>query len=206
MIRVNLANRIQTAPPQSGGAISFDGGDLGDLNDGEVKKQGIIRLLMIFIGPIALFYYQQSSLPALLQEQNGRQAQLTELQEFNTKAARSVEEIKKFKEDEQRIQARISFLDGISKNRTRDIKVLELIQQIIPEKAWLTKLEMRSGTLRIQGLALSDFEVSSFMEGLSKSIFFLDVNLISSAEVAFDGMSLKDFEIACIVERRATNE
>jgi type IV pilus assembly protein PilN len=53
----------------------------------------------------------------------------------------------------------------------------------------------------VQGMAISDFEVSQFLEALTKSVFLMDVNLVNSTEVIVDGNSLKKFEISCVLER-----
>ncbi|MNL16532.1 Fimbrial assembly protein (PilN) [compost metagenome] len=99
------------------------------------------------------------------------------------------------------IETRISALEKISKDRQREIRVLDLVQQLIPEKAWLTRLQINPDKVVIQGLALSDFEVSTFLESLTKSVFLMDVNLVSSSESITDGVSLKRFEISCVLER-----
>lgn len=202
MIRINLA----TGASASSGGIVFEGGGPAETSQSELQKQGLIRLALLCLGPLALWYYQQTTLPGLINERNQLQGQIAEMVDFNTRAERSVQEITKFKEDEQRIQSRIAYLDRIAKNRSRDIKILELIQQVIPEKAWLNKLDMNNGKILIGGMALSDFEVSGFMESLAKSVFFLDVNLMRSSEVQFDGLNLKSFEISCTVERPRANE
>ncbi len=202
MIRINL---VSSSAPSAGGIV-FDGTTPSLSEESEVQKQGLIRLVLMLMGPIALYFYQQSVLPDLLRQRSTLQSEIAEMRDFNTKAERSVAEVKKFKEDEQRIQSRISYLDQIAKNRTRDIKILELLQQVIPEKAWLNRLEMNRGRLTIGGMAMTDFDVSSFMEALAKSVYFLDVNLVRSNEAVFDGLNLKDFEISCTVERPVSNE
>ncbi|MBX3040280.1 MAG: PilN domain-containing protein [Bdellovibrionaceae bacterium] len=203
MIRINLA---KSQGATASGGIVFEGGGPSDASQSEIQKQGLIRLVLLCLGPLLLWYYQQSTLPGLIAERNSLQTRISEMVDFNTRAERSVQEITKFKEDEARIQSRIGYLDRISKNRSRDIKTLELLQQVIPEKAWLNKLEMNNGKLLVGGMALSDFEVSSFMESLAKSIYFVDVNLMRSTEVLFDGLNLKNFEISCSVEKVKANE
>jgi len=123
------------------------------------------------------------------------------LQSYNEKQAASVAEIKKFKEDEAIIEARISALDKISKDRDREIRVMDLLQGVIPEKAWLTRIQLNPEKVVIQGMAVSDYEVSQFLEALTKSVFLMDVNLVSSAEAVIDGVNLKKFEISCVLER-----
>ncbi|MNL55424.1 Fimbrial assembly protein (PilN) [compost metagenome] len=127
--------------------------------------------------------------------------ELTETQSFNSKAAASVAEIKKFKEDEAIIESRIAALQKISKDRHREIRVLDLLQSVIPEKSWLTRVNILPEKVTITGMALTDYEVSTFMEALTKSAFLMDVNLVNSTEIIQDGVNLKRFEITCLLER-----
>jgi type IV pilus assembly protein PilN len=196
VIRINLAGAKSAGQPILNLQI-----ESGGFTPAEAQKQGLIRLIIIVLAPLALWLYQENTLPALISERNSKSQTLMELQEYNAKMARSVQEIKKFKEDEAKIQARIDYLDKLSKNRLREIKILDLIQQVIPEKVWLTTVESRSGRLSLSGMAMSDFDISIFMESLAKSVFFVDVNLMSSVETTFDGLDLKKFEILCVTEK-----
>ncbi|RYZ61867.1 MAG: hypothetical protein EOP09_19435, partial [Proteobacteria bacterium] len=56
------------------------------------------------------------------------------------------------------------------------------------------------------GLSTSDIDISTFMESLSKSVFLQDVVLISSAEQVQEGLSLKKFEIACMLDTTGTRQ
>jgi len=200
MIKINLA---------SSGAVSASsplGASLGISSDGfispdEARKEALKRLVLLLVGPLALYIYENQNVPAKVADLNAKTQVLSELQNYNAKQAASVAEIKKFKEDEALIEARISALEKISKDRQREIRVLDLLQTVIPEKAWLTRVQINPDKVNIQGLALSDFEVSTFLEALTKSVFLMDVNLVSSSEVNQDGVMLKKFEISCLLER-----
>src|SRR5690606_20209613 len=117
----------------------------GDSSEAQIQKQGALRLAILFLGPVLLWVYQQTVIPELQTKRSQLLSEIESLREFNRGAERSVNEIKRFKEDEERIQARIAYLDGISKNRNREIKIIELIQQVIPEKSWLNRLEFNGG-------------------------------------------------------------
>ncbi|MEK2644478.1 PilN domain-containing protein [Bdellovibrio sp. BCCA] len=200
MIKINLA---------SGASISAGsplGASLGISSDSflapdEMRKEALKRLVLILVGPLALYIYQNQNVPGKVADLNAKTQVLTELQNYNSKQAASVAEIKKFKEDEALIEARISALEKIAKDRQREIRVLDLLQTVIPEKAWLTRVQINPDKVNVQGLALSDFEVSSFLEALTKSAFLMDVNLVSSSEINQDGVMLKKFEISCLLER-----
>ncbi|MBX2988814.1 MAG: PilN domain-containing protein [Bdellovibrionaceae bacterium] len=198
MIRINLVQST-AAPSAAAAGITFDT-DSG-LTPGELQKQGMIRLLLLLAAPLALWAYEGTRIPDLTSRRNEQNNHLQELQTYNVQMEKSVQEIRKFKEDEQKIQTRIAYLDKISKDRLRDIKILDLIQQVIPEKVWLTKLDSGAGKVSIAGMAMSDFDISAFMEALAKSVHFIDVKLVSSAEVIVEGLGVKTFEVICLVER-----
>lgn len=200
MIKINLA------PQAVAGKSSGLGASLGISSEAfvapdEVRKEVLKRLVLLLVGPIALIVYENQNIPALQTDLDGKRQVLTELQAYNAKQAASVAEIKKFKEDEAIIEARISALEKISKDRQREIRVMDLLQTVIPKKAWLTRVQINPDSVNVQGYALGDWDVSTFLESLTRSAFLMDVNLISSAEVNQDGMMLKKFEISCLLER-----
>lgn len=202
MIKINLAGSSSQAT--FGNSISFGGGG-GDviLSDTATRSEAIKRLVIILILPLAMVAYEQQNLPAKQADVGAKANYLSELQSFNGKATASVAEIKKFKEDQDKIQARISALEKLSKDRLREIRVLDLFQQVIPEKVWFTRLESQNSKILMSGYAMSDYDISSFMESIAKSAFLSDVNLLSSAEQVLDGVNVKKFEISCVTERAA---
>jgi type IV pilus assembly protein PilN len=199
MIKINLASSGVGSSAALG--AQFGGGDDVFISGDESRKEALKRLVVILLPAIALYAYQEQNVPGKQSQLATMQRNLQELTEYNAKQAASVAEIKKFKEDEAIIEARIAALDKISKDRSREIRVLDLMQQVIPEKAWLTRVQLNPDKVIVQGMAISDFEVSQFLEALTKSVFLMDVNLVNSTEVIVDGNSLKKFEISCVLER-----
>lgn len=199
MIKINLASSGagSAASVSASLGISAD----GFISPDEARKEAIKRLVIMLIPALALYAYQEQNVPQKHHELNAKTQMLNELTAYNAKQSASVAEIKKFKEDEALIEARIAALDKISKDRHREIRVLDLMQQVIPEKAWITQIKITPEKVTVQGLAVSDFEVSAFLEALTKSVFLMDVNLVNSSESLVDGVSLKKFEISCLLER-----
>jgi len=200
MIKINLA------PSAIFGSSSAAVSSLGGSNDGfqsdqELRKEAFKRLAVILVLPLGLYAYQQQNVPQKIAQVAQQNKALADMQAFNEKNSSAVAEIKRFKEDQEKIEKRIAALDKISKDRQREIQVLDLFQQVIPEKAWLTKLEIAPDRVTVHGISLTDAEISTFMEALAKSAFLMDVNLISSTEFITDNMSLKKFEISCLLEK-----
>jgi len=163
----------------------------------QARKDAYVKLLVILLAPTGLFFYEQQNIPSINAQLTQKQVAISQLAEFNSRAENAVKEIKKFKEDEKKIQARISALERLAKNRFREVKVLDLFQQVIPEKMWFTRIDIKSGKVLLAGMSMSDIDISTFMDSLSKSVFLQDVVLISSAEQIQDGLTLKKFEIGC---------
>jgi type IV pilus assembly protein PilN len=203
MIRINLAS-ARTMSASMGGAPSGEiaATALGD----QTRRNALIRILVIFLCPLVLFLYEQQNVPSMVEELVRKQQALTALNAYNAKAENSVKEIKKFKEDEKKIQARIAVLEKIAKDRFREVKVLELFQQIIPEKLWLTNLELKDGRILLSGMSTSDIDISTFMDSLSKSVFLQDVVLISSSEQIQEDTTVKKFEISCFLDRSGNRQ
>lgn len=196
MIKINLASQSQTSSVSPLGVS-----DSSLLSAQELRSEALKRIIILLIGPIALYFYETQNIDAKYVGLNAKTAELNTLTAYNSKQANSVAEIKKFKEDEALIEARIAAVEKISKDRNREIRVLDLLQTVIPEKAWLTRIQVFPDRVNIQGLALGDSEVSSFLDALTKSVFLIDVNLVSSSEVIKEGIPLRSFEISCLLER-----
>ncbi len=200
MIKINLAGK---APRSFEGtnvgitAIAGGGGDLEMVSSSDLQKQGVLRLVGLLLGPMALFAFQSYNLPGKSAKLAQVQSELSRLESRNLLAKNAVDEYKKFKENETKLQAQISTIDGLRKDRQNEVQLLDLIQKQIPEKMWLSKLEIREGKINFQGVAYTDSELTGFMEALSRSPLISKVNLIKSTEQTSGSLIVKKFDIEC---------
>lgn len=194
MIKINLAKKVAAkgseAGPANAAEMSFDAGGA------EVQKQGVIRLFIILLGPLSLYLYQMQNLPskhsAVVQKQNI----LNELILKNESAKSAVDEIKKYKADEVKLKEQINTIESLRKDRMREVRTLDLIQREMPERMWLTRIEMNKEKISISGFAATDSELTQFMDILSRSVLLHDVNLVRTAEKSVEGSALKEFTIS----------
>lgn len=192
MIKINLAAK-------SSGVMASSTFDLPDSGDADIRQEALKRVLFLLIGPVALFLYENQHVPTLRAELSSKSQTVSELTEYNAQQEASVLEIKKFKEEEALIEARIDALEKISRDRQKEIKILDLLQTVIPENAWLTSISMDSNRLLVKGMALSSFDVSTFLDLLTRSALLLDVNLVGSNEVVHEGRSFQEYEISAML-------
>lgn len=211
MIRINLL-----ASSAGGGVTGLTVGVSAE--EKEIQRQGGIRLLVILLFPIAIYAYEYINIPELNARLHSKQNVLDDLKKKNDQAKTAVEEIKNFNEEKNKLQKQIDALDALRKDRQKEVKILDSIQKDIPEKVWLTRIEMKEkekdpsgkdtpngNKLIIDGMATADQELTSFMETLSKSVFYKSVNLIRSQELQSDKGILKTFQISCDIDRDLGN-
>ncbi len=206
MIRINLLPAKGSSGSGAAASSGFGGLSMGTSSEGlaytdDVKKDALVKLIIILLGPIALYIYEMNNIPGIVAQISQKQQVLDELKIFNEQSAASVAEIKKFKENEAQIESRISALEKISHDRYREVKIMDLFQAIMPERAWLTRMSINADKIEIRGLAMSDSEVRYILDSLTKSALVMDVKLVDSSEVEQDGITLKRFEISCSLEK-----
>lgn len=198
MIKVNLAKPLKIG--SSTGAMTSMGVENVDVQD--VQKQGGFKLLFALLFPVALYIYESQAVPELRHTLIDKQKKLNQLTEKNEKAKTAVEETKKFREDQERLQKQIQTLDGLRKERMREVKILDNIQKDIPDKVWINAIKFEDKRLLISGLAVSDLDLTNFMENMSRSVFLRDVNLIKSDEQMMENSSktIKKFDVTASLE------
>ena len=198
MIKINLAKPLKIGA--STGAMNSMGVENVDVQD--VQKQGGFKLLFVLLFPVAIYIYESQAVPELKRSLMDKQKKLNMLTEKNEKAKTAVEETKKFSEDQERLQKQIQTLDGLRKERMREVKILDNIQKDIPEKVWVNAIKFDDKRLLISGLAVSDPDLTTFMENMSRSVFLRDVNLIKSDEQMMENSSkiIKKFDVTASLE------
>ncbi len=105
-----------------------------------------------------------------------------------------------FKKEKERVQVQIDTIKSLSKERLKNVKALETIQNLIPEKAWLTLLKIDENRAVFEGNAVDDKIVADFMAALEDNIYFANVRLIKSADQQSKDGTVKGFVIECGME------
>lgn len=196
MIRINLLANRPTAEAAAGSAGET-------LDDKQIRNQALLKLFIVILPAVVLFLYENQRVPELIQKKAQLSNELAELTAYNAKSETAVNEIKKFKDDETRIQNRIAALEKLQRDRTVEIKFLKLVSDVIPERAWLTKVEMKAGKARVLGFAFSNREVSTFVDKLKSNILISELALHEIKEEPSNGGDpLMKFDFTCKLESK----
>ncbi|MGE0632390.1 MAG: PilN domain-containing protein [Pseudobdellovibrionaceae bacterium] len=199
MIRVNLIGKVTT---NAAGNLNIK--EDGLESNPKERNKAAVHFIAILLFPVGLYMYEFSVVPPLEKEKRTIQAELDEARAFNVQYQALSEELKRFEEDRQKLNAQIGAVEALSVDRLKVVRALDALQTLIPEKAWLLKVsyDYDKSTLIVEGLAVGDPDVTGFLDALSKSIYFGQVNLRRSQEQLLpDDKMGKRFEIGLTMEQ-----
>lgn len=103
------------------------------------------------------------------------------------------------------LQEKQKIIEDLRKGKTGPVRALDDLATEIPDRVWITKLEEKGGSVKIEGTAINHENVSAFMKSLQKSKYFSGVSLGFSKASTNDknGVTLYEFQITCRVNYSA---
>jgi len=120
----------------------------------------------------------------------------TDLQAEITKNQPTAAKAKELQGKITELEARIKIIRDLSRTRLREIKSLDYIQNIIPEKVWLQQLDFTEDKVKIVGEAMGDDQLNKFLESLDGKSYFQNVVLLKAIEQKTKDGITKNFEIS----------
>ncbi|MES2768034.1 MAG: PilN domain-containing protein [Bdellovibrionota bacterium] len=201
MIKVNLLKDAGKKQKKGGDSTILDsdfrnavGGAVGE-NNAIIKRVAflIIPIIVVF----AYTWHVESGLKSDVEKLNKQavvlDGQLEALKpELNT--------IEQLKGEKNKLSTELGAIKELSKKRYTYVKILDSLQSLIPEKAWVTKLTIKDQIISIEGRAIEDAIISSFMQNLEESAYFSNVTWVNSAEVNEPQGLVKSFSIRLDLE------
>ena len=121
---------------------------------------------------------------------------ISEIQNKNAQAVEAVAKIENLKKQQETIEKQIGALGQLQKNRTREIRFLDHLQSVTPERLWLTRIQVQGSQLSLMGLAVADEEITRFMDALGQSPAIRNIGLVRSAESTSEQFrGVRQFEV-----------
>ncbi len=149
--------------------------------DTEKNVQSVFlkKFLVMMLGVLALFGYEQYMIPKLSEQRNAAQIEYSELSAFNQKKEALKAEIEKYEKDRIKLNRQTEFLQKIQRERKLSVYFLTKIKELIPQGVWLTTLRVDGLQIEIKGEADSEKEINDFNLKLAGLNFLKDVIVLS---------------------------
>jgi len=172
MIKINLLGD-DTAVDHTG--ILFIGGYVASL------------VLLLALG---FFMYQAviSEIDEKTAEKSNLEAELAQLQE-------TTKEVKELEKKRQDLSSKLAVIATLKRNKVGPVRVLDDLNNAIPERAWLKSIREKGGVLRIEGIALDNQTIAIFMKDLEQSDYYQTIDLVETRQVIKSGVTMKEFTL-----------
>ena len=89
---------------------------------------------------------------------------------------KQAEEIKRYEEDQTRLNDQMSFMRRIAAEKVNELKLLLYLQEFTPESVWLNKLELKGTELTINAESDVAADITKFLDSLANAHFLTGVS------------------------------
>ncbi|HAK87776.1 MAG TPA: hypothetical protein DHV16_06315 [Nitrospiraceae bacterium] len=142
---------------------------------------------LLVSGGGAFFFKNQVS---RLEKQNeSNKAKLAELAKQTNEASR-LEKLNK------EIAQRSVIIEGLKKNQSVPVKILDNVSTVMPEGLWLVMMTYKDSGVVLEGYAFSNADIVSYVENLKRSENFSDVYLDESAQAEIEKVQVYKFKLS----------
>lgn len=170
MIKVNLLRNVSaTAVPTSGTSIGVM--PMGGVTQ-DVQKQALARVAVILGAVLLVIFYEKTEISAKEQRVEEKRMELAKVKAEIAKFGDAAPMVEKYNKEKQKLDKQIAVLEDLTANRLREVKLLDAIQSIMPQKAWLDQLDVQQGKGKMTGFADTDDTANMIYQQLQANVLF----------------------------------
>lgn len=205
MIRVNLL-----AARQRGLASSSSPASAVSLSDNQRAQELLKRLGVLAVIPLALFLLEREIIPTKIEERSVAKKRADELRAFNSRQESTRNKIASLQKDGDKFEAQLNALKKLKHSQFYELRLIDLIQDIIPERVWVSSLNFTNAPegssndnkLEISFSTTSENEIDNFFTAISNQRdYFIEVFPSDQKRQRADNPKIKDFGISIIVKK-----
>ena len=106
-------------------------------------------------------------------------------------------ELESYEAQKKQVRERLDVIRQLQIARGTPVNVLDAVGQSLPAGTWLRQMDFKSepsgAVISLDGVSLSNEEISDFIDKLSESVYFQDVTLKDVLNVQLDGIDARSF-------------
>ena len=167
------------------------------------KKEYIVQQIYMFTGSFIMFIlflvwlqiWINSSISDLKSQIKDSEALLVDLD-------KKIGNLEKFKADKKELEQKLGVIATLEENRLAPVKTLDNLALLVPSQdIWLVKITQKDNNIKIEGVGRDNVVVADFMKDIEKFDPIKSVDLISSKNTEISGITLQQFNFACILKK-----
>jgi type IV pilus assembly protein PilN len=131
----------------------------------EYVKQQLILAVVLILGAIVGCYMWYSYMDGKIAD---KQKEIATARQQIEQYKKAIGEVEKYKGLEAALNRKLKIIEDLEKGKTGPVRVLDHLSQIIPKQVWLTNWSEKSGTVKVEGEALTNKHVAEFITALKE--------------------------------------
>jgi len=161
------------------------------------KKEKLISQIVILVGSIVLVGLGCYAVQGLLQSKiDDTQSEIVAIQNEINVLNKKIGEVNKIKQLTADLDSKKKVLENLEAGRSGPVRSLDELSRIIPDKVWISSLQVANGSVTLRGQGTTEEVVAIFMRDLEASPYFQGVELGSVRR----GGQGNEFDLSCRLE------
>lgn len=112
-------------------------------------------------------------------------------------------QVEKFRAAKADIEKKLKVIDELSLARSGPVHLFDEIATHIPDRMWLTRMDVKGQALTIQGVSLDNELVALFLTAMNSSPYFEEVELLQTEAKEVGGYKLNAFELSATLSSQS---
>lgn len=200
MIKINLLRNMGLDAAQSGGMAA------AGIVAVDYQKQAAMRIAAILAIPLLLYAYESVSISGLKEELAAIQANTNKVNQEKAAYGDAGPKVEKYTKEQAKIDEHLKVIRGIAKNRLREVKAFNVLENDLPPQVWLEKISLEDSTVRVEGYSNNEEGVRTFFDKLENSPFFSGFQPQGQSQETVNGFKAIKFVVEFRVGREAPGE
>ncbi len=197
MIKINLIKskvKIEGASEEAEAKVYAS--DDSDIDQKEIA----LKVVLMLVFPVLFFFYDRHELNKARQELRQVSAQANSLQQELAAKQQQVSELSGMEAEATFLSQRIEAVSELSKLRMAELRTLDFLQSITPQRVWFTSIQIRDDKIDINGSAIGDDDLTQLINRMEGSVNFKGVVLLKSEDSVGPQGTVKVFELSAGLE------
>jgi len=144
----------------------------------ELRQKALIEHTVLLVLCVTLVFIMSWFVHAsIIHQRDALNSEITSTKVEIKKLTAEAKEIEAFKKQKQDLEKTLDIITDLNSKKSGPVEVLDQLSLIMPEKLWITNLKNSGNGLVLDGLALDNTIIATFMKKLQASDYFYDVAL-----------------------------
>ena len=169
MIRINLLRNMGMSSAGTAMGTSVAGSELITV---DVRRQAAIKVVVILLFPMLLFIWEKLKINSLQAEKAQVQQRVDAVEAEKASFGSAAPRVEKANRLKEKIEKEIKVIRELAKDRLREVKALDQLQNVLPSGTWLNEVAIEGGKLALDGYALNEGSLTELLTALNGNPFF----------------------------------